>query len=352
MDQLLRLVGISPDTVIFGNPLLDWAAAIGLGLATFATLLVVRSLLARRARHFANLSLPSGIRVFPAMARRTLLLPLLAISMAVASKYLDLPARVERFADIAIVMLVALQSGLWLSVAVSVYLEEKATASAARGSQSMLVLLHFIINLVVWAVVVLVALDNLGVQVKALLTGLGIGGIAVALAVQNVLGDLLASISILLDKPFEVGDTLTLDAGYVGTVEAIGIKSTRLRAVSGEQIVVSNAELLKVRIRNQGRIRERRSVFRFALATDTPTTVLAELPDLVRASIEKEAPRGTLFERATLVTIGAQGFEIEASFVVATSDYATFLSVQQAIHLSILAGLEARHVRFAPASVR
>src|SRR5262249_47160768 len=131
----------------------------------------------------------------------------------------------------------------------------------------------FVVGLVIWSMMLLLALDNLGVQIKPLLAGLGIGGIAVALAVQTVLSDLLASMSITLDKPFVIGDFLTVD-DMQGTVEHIGVKSTKLRSVSGEQIIMSNADIVKARVRNFGRMRERRAVFRFVVDYDTPASAL------------------------------------------------------------------------------
>jgi small-conductance mechanosensitive channel len=209
----------------------------------------------------------------------------------------------------------------------------------------MVTIVQFIANLVSWSLVLLVALDNLGVQVKALLTGLGIGGIAVALAVQSVLGDLLASASIALDKPFAIGDALTLDNGYAGTVEAIGIKSTRLRSITGEQIVVPNAELIRVRIRNFGRLSERRSVFRFGIACGTPAAGLEAIPGIVRAAVVAH-PRAR-FERAHFVGFSATALDFEASYVVASADYGAFLDIQQAVNLALTAELERRGIAFA-----
>src|SRR3984957_2847632 len=118
-------------------------------------------------------------------------------------------------------------------------------------------IISFVARILIWSLLILVALDNLGVNITALLAGLGVGGVAVALALQNVLGDLFASLSIALDKPFVVGDRLMVDA-FAGVVEHIGIKTTRLRSDSGEQIILSNADILKSRVRNYGRMAEQR----------------------------------------------------------------------------------------------
>ncbi|HUO79722.1 MAG TPA: mechanosensitive ion channel domain-containing protein [Steroidobacteraceae bacterium] len=348
MYDLLHRIGLDADRLLLGNPLGDWLYALGFGLVTFLGLLFLFRQLAARTRRFAGPELPRGLRLLLALQRKTKFLPLLAVSLLVGSKYLDLGSHAERLTSGVLVVLVAVQLALWSSAAVRFYLEEQLASARYQKSQAMVTIAQFIANLAIWSLVALLALDNLGFQVKTLLAGLGIGGIAIALAVQNVLGDLFASVSIALDKPFEVGDALTLDSGYSGTVEAVGIKSTRLRSTSGEQIVVANAELVKARIRNYGRLSERRSVFRFVIAPGTGAADLATVPPIVCAAVE--AQPGARFERAHLIGIVARGYEYEASFVVGGSDYTRFLDVQQAIHLAIAAELERRGIRLAPAA--
>ncbi len=345
MYDLLHRVGLDPGRILLGNPLIDWAYALGLGVATFLALLFLYRQLAARAQRFAGRELPRGLQLLVTLLKRTKFFPLLAISLLVGSKYLDFESRAERLTTSVIVMLVVLQLAIWASTAVRFYLEEQSAAGGAK-SKAMVGLAQFAANLTIWSLVLLLVLDNLGFQVKALIAGLGVGGIAVALAVQSVLGDLFASVSIALDKPFEIGDSLALDSGYTGTVEAIGIKSTRLRSVSGEQIVVANAEFLKARIRNYGRLTERRSVFRLVIALGTAVADLAAVPEIIRAAVTAQ-PRAR-FERAHLVGFVARGHEFETSFVVGGADYSLFLDVQQAIHLAIAAEFERRGIRLAP----
>ncbi len=346
MYDLLHRIGLDPDRLLFGNPISDWLDALGIGLASFLLLLFVHRRLSARTRHFAGRELPKGLRLLLRLQRRTKFFPLLAASLLIGTKYLDLGPRAERLTTGVIALLIALQLGIWASAAVRFYLEEQAAAGRHQKSQTMIAIAQFVANLAIWSVVVLVALDNLGFQVKTLLAGLGIGGIAVALAVQNVLGDLLASVSIALDKPFEIGDSLTLAPDFSGTVEAIGIKSTRLRSITGEQIVMANSELVKARIRNFGRIAERRSVFRFVVALGTTAADLAAVPGIVRAAIVAQ-PRAR-FERAHLIGFVPRGHEFEASFVVASDDYTLYLDVQQAADLAIVAEFERRGIRLAP----
>ncbi len=334
------------DTRLLGNPLVDWAYALGLGLLTFTALLFVRRLVTRRARQYAGgTELPAGVRLLSTLVAKTQVFPLLALSLIVGSKYLDLGRVGERITTAVIVVMIALQVGIWANTAVRFWLEEKSAHSADRNAKTMVTIVRFVAGVVIWALVVLLALDNLGVQVGALLAGLGIGGIAVALAVQNVLGDLLASVSIALDKPFEVGDFLSLEGGFMGSVEAIGIKSTRLRALSGEQIVMPNAEMVKARIRNFGRMQQRRAVFAFGVTYGTPRERLAEVPAIVKAAVESQPD--TRFDRCHLLSFGPSSLDYETVYFVTTPDFNRYADVQQAIVLKLVEEFGAREIHFA-----
>ncbi|MCZ8130956.1 MAG: mechanosensitive ion channel family protein [Steroidobacteraceae bacterium] len=329
-----------------GNLPIDWAYALGLGLLTFVALLVVRRLVTRRARQYAGgTELPTGVRLVSTLVAKTQIFPLLALSLIVGSKYLDLGERAGKLTTAVIVVMVALQVGIWATTVVRFWLEEKRLHSQDRNSRTMVTIVQFVANVVIWALVLLLALDNVGVQVGALLAGLGIGGIAVALAVQNVLGDLLASVSIALDKPFEEGDFLSLEGGFMGTVEAIGIKSTRLRALSGEQIVMPNSEVVKARIRNFGRMQERRAVFTFGVTYGTPRERLAEIPSIVKAAVQ--AQDDTRFDRCHLLAFGPSSLDYEVVYFVTKPDFNRYADIQQAIVLKLVEEFAAREVHFA-----
>ncbi len=205
--------------------------ALGIAAAVFVVLLAVRQLLVHRLAKNAERT-ATGIDDFVVeLARRTQILLMAVVSLYLGSLYLSLPPRQGLTLKGAAQVAVFLQAALWGSVAIDFWLarqrrrlEHDATSIALAG------ILRFVAKLVLWAVLLLAALDNLGVDVTTLVAGLGIGGIAVALALQNVLGDLLASLSIVLDKPFVIGDTISVD-DMTGTVENIGLKTTRLRAV-------------------------------------------------------------------------------------------------------------------------
>jgi small-conductance mechanosensitive channel len=182
-------------------------------------------------------------------------------------------------------------------------------------------------------VILLLMLDNLGINVTALVAGLGVGGIAVALAVQNILGDLFASLSIVLDKPFVIGDSITVDS-YSGTVEHVGLKTTRIRSLGGEQLVFSNSDLLKARLRNFKHMQERRIVFSVGVLYQTPADKLEKIPALVKEIIEK-APR-VRFDRAHLRDLGDSALIFEIVYWVLDPTYARYMDAQQSINLGLI----------------
>jgi small-conductance mechanosensitive channel len=266
-----------------------------------------------------------------------------------ASRDLTFPVRVERFLTIGIVLIFWTQVGVWAMAAVryAIDLRRKTSAGLDALLSSSIDVILFAAGLLIWAMVLLLALDNLGVQIKPLLAGLGIGGIAVALAVQTVLSDLLASMSIALDKPFGIGDFLTVGECQ-GTVEHIGVKSTRLRSLSGEQIIMGNTDILKSRVRNYGRMRERRAVFQFGVSYETEPQALAAIPGVVREIIE--ATPDTRFDRCHFLTYGATTLQFEVVFYATKPEFNTYADAQQKINLAIFERLRAMKVSFTPPS--
>jgi small-conductance mechanosensitive channel len=226
------------------------------------------------------------------------------------------------------------QVGLWCAAAVRAWVEGRRAHSGVddRAALSSLDIIRFIASVVIWSLVLLLTLDNLGVNITALVAGLGVGGVAVALATQNVLGDLFASLSIALDRPFVVGDFLAIDT-FLGAVENIGIKSTRLRSLDGEQIILSNGDLLKSRVRNYGRMVERRVQFSVGVAYTTPVEQLEQIPGWIREFITKE--KDTRFDRSHFLKHGASSLEFETVYYVLTADYNRYMDIQQSINLDI-----------------
>jgi small-conductance mechanosensitive channel len=196
----------------------------------------------------------------------------------------------------------------------------------------------------VFIVILLLTLDNLGVKVVSLLAGLGIGGIAVALAAQKVLGDLFASVSIILDKPFEVGDIISLGT-ITGTVESIGIKTTRIRSITGEQIIVANSDLLESRVTNFKRMQERRITLGISVSNQTAKENLQAITTMVKSIIENQSD--ARFDRGHLKGFSANSVDYEFVFWVTKPEYIAYMDVQEKINLAILDAFEGKKINLA-----
>ncbi|HEY5744948.1 MAG TPA: mechanosensitive ion channel family protein [Chryseolinea sp.] len=201
-----------------------------------------------------------------------------------------------------------------------------------------------ILNGVLWIMGTIFLFDNLGFNVTAVLTGLGVGGIAIALAAQTILGDIFNYFVIFFDRPFEVGDFIIVD-DKMGTVEYIGLKTTRITSLSGEQIVISNSNLTNSRLHNYKRMQERRILFRFGITYETDTEKVERIPELVRGIIEK-LPQ-TRFDRTHFVKFGDYSLDYEVVFYVLSADYNRYMDIQQAINIELLQTLAKEGVEFA-----
>jgi small-conductance mechanosensitive channel len=327
------------DSSYLGNAADRWLTAGIVFVGLFGVLLVVRRIVQLQYQRMAATPKVELLELPSMVASRTTVLFLFVASLYAASHFLVLPPRVQKIALTLFTIAAFWQTGAWASAAVLAFIERKRhrALSSDRAVAGTFGIITFLARATIWSLVLLLTLDNLGVQIKPLLAGLGIGGIAVALAVQNVLGDLFASLSIALDRPFVVGDTLWVD-NFIGTVEYIGIKSTRLRSVDGEQIVIPNANLLNSRLRNLTRMTERHVVFTLSVALATSREQLARIPGLIRQLIDSYPD--VRCERAHLARITGSAYEIEAEYRVTTADFNRHMDIVQDLQLRLLEALE------------
>jgi small-conductance mechanosensitive channel len=311
----------------------------------WAGLSIVRRLLVARARRYATAGHPIPVRLIFHLLGNTKQFLILALALYAGTEDLTFPPHPQHIIDNTVVILILLQVGLWAVRSLEFYLElkelERGPDHAFAGSLN---IIHFVAHVLIWSLLTLVALENLGVNITALLAGLGVGGVAVALALQNVLGDLFASLSIALDKPFVVGDTLTIDS-FTGSVERIGIKSTRLRSDTGEQIILSNADILKSRVRNFGRAPEQRALATIRVPYGTARETLHAIPKLLEAVV-REQPNAR-FERCHLKALEESFVAFELSFFVQQPKINSLLDLQQAVNYRIIDELGRLGVEFA-----
>jgi small-conductance mechanosensitive channel len=202
-----------------------------------------------------------------------------------------------------------------------------------------------IISLVVWVLGLILLLDNLGVRITAVIAGLGIGGVAVALAAQTVLADLFSYVAIMLDKPFEIDDFIIVGNDFMGTIEYIGIKTTRVRSLGGEQVIFSNKDLTESRIRNYKRMNLRRIVFQLGLTYDTSTEKLQKAIHIVRETIEKIPD--TRFDRAHFSSFGDFKLVVEVVYFVLSADFNKYMDIQQTLNYRIKDEFDKLGVEFA-----
>ena len=333
---------------LFGNPAWRWLLFATVLILALIGLRLLRRWALKRIETLAATTTTDIDDLLAQLVERTHGLFLLVVALFLAARPLELTAGVETGVRRIFAIALFLQAGLWGGRLVNWLIERQLRRREAEEPDApraaILSLFGFFGQVAVWSVVMLLALDNLGVDVTGLIAGLGIGGIAVGLALQNVLQDTFASLSIILDKPFEVGDFLVV-GDFQGTVEKIGIKSTRLRSLSGEQIVMGNDDLLSSRIRNYKRMMERRAVFGFGILYDTPADTVERIPGIVREIIESMDQ--TRFDRAHFKGFGDSSLEFEVVYYVEVPDYPVFMDIQQEINLRLMRRLEELDVEFA-----
>jgi len=334
------------ERTILGNSLLQWLLAVAVLLLGYLLLRLAKRIVGRRLVALATKTETHWDDAVAGAIDRTKSLFLFVAALFIASQFLQLPERTQQIFHSLFIITLLFQAGIWIGVITISTLEQhrqralKTNPAAATTINA----LGFLSRIVIWSVVLLVALDNMGIDVTALVAGLGIGGVAVALSVQNILGDLFASLSIILDKPFVIGDFLMVD-DYMGAVEYVGLKTTRVRSLSGEQLIFSNSDLLKSRIRNYGRMFERRVVFSLGVTYDTPRDKLRRIPEIIREAVVAEDK--TRFDRSHFMKYGDYALQFETVYYVLSPDYNLYMDRQQAIYFAIHEAFEREGIEFA-----
>ena len=327
------------------NDLRSWIIAAAQFAVWFTVLPLLRAFITRRVKALTPEQSAAPLELVLALLKKTTRLFLVVVASWLALRWLTIPEQFDRWIMAALLLVLWLQVARWGTATVNYLIEQRRRRDeAATEGAASLNILRFVGVALVWVIAFLMLLANLGINITTLIAGLGIGGIAIALAVQNVLGDLLASLSIALDKPFKVGDFLTI-GDEKGTVEHIGIKSTRLRSISGEQIVMSNSDLLSSRVRNFGLLFERRINFKIGIVYETPREKIERVPKILESVIRAQ-PRAR-FDRAHFAAFGDFSLNFEAVYFVLDPAYGTYMDTQQAINLSLLEEFQKAGIEFA-----
>ncbi|MFH0858143.1 MAG: mechanosensitive ion channel family protein [Candidatus Omnitrophota bacterium] len=250
--------------------------------------------------------------------------------------------KIINIAAIGILTLAAVRFGIALiSYGFEFYLSKREENSTLKRSLDGILV---VIKVVIWGLAIVYFLDNLGFKITAVIAGLGIGGVAVALAAQAVLGDLFSYFAILFDRPFEIGDFIII-GDHLGTVENIGIKTTRIRSLSGEQLIFSNTDLTNSRVRNYKRMEKRRVVFKLGVTYQTTSKQVKAIPKIIENIIKNVGD--TIFDRAHFLSYGDFALIFEIVYYVLGSDYNKYMDIQQEINFAIKEKFEAEHIDFA-----
>ncbi|HEX8572717.1 MAG TPA: mechanosensitive ion channel family protein [Allosphingosinicella sp.] len=315
---------------VSGN-LVGILVATAIGVAIALAMLAVRSLGCRLIGRIGGD--PHWPAIFARALAKTKIYFIVLTSAQLVADHADTPPALMSAIHVGFVIAASLQAAIWARELILGYVahrtgdQEQSTLASAIG------IIRLLVTVTLFAIAVILILDNLGVNVTGLVAGLGIGGIAIGLAAQGIFSDLFAALSILFDKPFRRGDTISFDT-YTGTVERIGLKSTRIRSVGGEEVIVSNANLLNARLQNWTRLERRRALITLSVPFETPPDVLARIPDELKAIVQRQ--RSAKFDRAHLVKFAASAIELELVFFVDSASLADFLNARQAVMLDIL----------------
>ncbi|MXP51767.1 mechanosensitive ion channel family protein [Pantoea sp. Seng] len=276
---------------------------------------------------------------------RTTSQPLLLIfSLLIALRFVDLPASWSVTIAHGWFLAFILQMTMWIDCGIRLWLQSLLRDPLHVRNPVTTVILGILLRVVVWVMMMLAILSNMGINITALVASLGVGGIAIALAIQTVLSDVFASLAIGFDKPFEHGDFIVF-GDVAGSIEHIGLKTTRLRSLSGEQIVCSNTILLQQTIHNYKRMQQRRIVFKFGINYATPAEKVRQIGSMVKEIIQ-DVP-DTRFDRAHFLAFDESQLTFEVVYFVLSAEYNKYMDIQQEINLQLMAQLEQKQIRFA-----
>ena len=317
------------------------ATAIGIGIALL--MVAIRSLGCRLVRRGEDIG---GWRsLFARVIAKTSIFFIIMCSAELVAEHADTPPALLGAINFLFVIAAAFQAAIWARELILGFIQHRAGVEDPQGTLgSAFGIIRLLVTVTLFAIAIILILDNLGVNVTGLVAGLGIGGIAIGLAAQGIFSDLFAALSIIFDKPFRRGDTISFDT-TTGTVEQIGLKSTRIRSLGGEEVVISNANLLNTRIQNWALLQRRRVAMPISLVYQTPPDVLAALGGELEKIVG--AQERASFDRAHVATFAASSIDVELVFFVESAEYAAFMDAKQGIMLGILRRFAELGIEFA-----
>jgi len=329
----------------FHNTVQDYLIAAGVILLGMSAMAVFKKIILSRLKKWSEKT-ETALDDYAVAGLEKFGLPILNFIVIYAGlNYLTFSPKADRVLEIAIAVVVTFFVLRLISTTVLLTLQTRVRKQE-QGEEKVKQLggIMLILNIVIWALGILVLFDNLGYNVTTIIAGLGIGGIAIALAAQNILGDLFNYFVIFFDRPFEIGDYIVID-DKKGHVEHIGIKTTRMKSLTGEQLVFSNSDLTKSRIHNFKRMERRRIVFTIGVVYETSPALLREIPVIIKTIVE--AQKETTLDRVHFLNYGEYSLKYEIVYFVENSDFNRYADIQQEINLQIYDAFQAKGIQFA-----
>jgi small-conductance mechanosensitive channel len=329
------------------NSLRTWATAVGATAISLAVFWLITSVALRYLRRFSRRTETDIDDLVAEMSAKTKFWLLAIIALYVGVLSLTIPPDVGSWLRAVAAIAALTQVALWGDALLTGWLVryQKSQGTQEADELTTVKVAAVVVRFAFFILVGLIALDNIpGVQVTTLIASLGIGGIAVALAVQNVLGDLFASLIIVLDRPFSIGDVVKVD-DFLGTVEAIGLKTTHVRSYTGEEVIFGNNDLLGSRLRNYRDLAKRLVISSIGVSQSTPYAKLARIPDILRGVVEPI--EFAQFARASFSEIGASSFDFQLVFSTLTPEFGVHMAVRQAVNLGIVRRFEEEGIELA-----
>ncbi len=332
-------------TEFLGNSIQDYVIALGVFVVAVVIIKIIQVILLHRLAALAKKTKTDIDDTLIRVIRSLKPAFYYVFGLWIALQYVALSGAVDQFVNAILIIAVAYQVVTALHILIDYTFEKRAQKEGKEGKNAY----RFLGNVIkwsLWIVAILAVLSNLGINITSLIAGLGIGGIAVALAMQNILSDLFSSFAIYFDKPFEVGDFIMVGENS-GTVERIGIKTTRLRALQGEEIVISNKELTSARIQNMKKMEERRATFTLGVVYGTPIEKIKAIPQMIE-EIFSTLPEGSArLERVHFSRLADSSINFETVYYIPTREYIEYMDTQQEINLKIMERFEKEKIEFA-----
>lgn len=327
------------------NSIISYIIFIGILLSALLVLLIIKKIFISKLLKYCKKTETNLDNLIVDIVRKNVF-PITSYgSFYLAIKYLKINDFLNKTITILGLLLVLINVVNIISKLLKYYIEEGSNKKPERSERVNILKGVFpAIEVILWGLGAVFLMDNLGFNISAVVAGLGIGGIAVAMGAQKILGDMFSYLFILIDKPFEIGDYIVLGE-FSGNIERIGLKTTRVRSLGGEQIVISNSDVASSRIRNYKTMKERRATFSIGVTYNTPVETLKTIPAIIKELIEKND--NVRFDRAVFTSFGDFSLKFEAVYFILSENYNVFAGIQQNINFDIIEVFKSKEIEFA-----